>query len=187
MLFLLHFFLTYVWVPVYDKGVKTPYFPPFSFSGRRTACAMGEFAMEQLEQLKQCYVTYIETVRELCAKAHPLAGAFGFGSGPKDDPCHQVFYDEVGKIVQQIAGASPAPEVAAAAVNWLLHAPEEYSSEKLAVWMLIAAQGHAQRLIPFLAPSDAARLADWYQRYFPKYMRLPVQKQVLKALKKQGK
>ncbi len=113
-----------------------------------------------------------------------MAGLLGFGTGPKDDACHEAFYDQVGVVARALAEAGPDEAMARAAVELILFAPETYADVDLAVMMLTAAQGHAIPLIPYLAPAAAGELLAWYDRFCPRNQRLPVQKQVANALKK---
>ena len=54
-------------------------------------------------------------------------------------------------------------------------------------WMLLAVHGLTQPLIARLRPEDAQAMYLWYQKAYPRRERLPVQNQVLEALKRQGK
>ena len=52
-----------------------------------------------------------------------------------------------------------------------------------AQWMLRAVERHSVALIPLLHAADAAALEKEYAARYPRWDRLPVQKEVLKALK----
>lgn len=143
--------------------------------------------MKELNELRECYEAYIEFVRELGRRASPTDGLLGFGSGPKDDPGHEKFYYAAKEKADALAAAAPTSQEAGEGVALMLQAEEKYQDIDLAVWMLIAAQGHAIPLIEFLAPVDADALLQRYQRRYPRHKRLPVQSQVCKALRKQTK
>ncbi|MCD8334503.1 MAG: hypothetical protein LUC35_03960 [Clostridiales bacterium] len=143
--------------------------------------------MKELDELRNCYAAYLTFVQELGRRAAPTDGLLGFGSGPKDDPGHEKFYYAAKEKADALAAAGPSPEEARQAVALVLQAEEAHQDEELAVWMLIAAQGHALALIDFLAPKDADALLQWYQRRYPRRMRLPVQNQVFNALRRRAK
>ncbi len=52
---------------------------------------------------------------------------------------------------------------------------------------LVAAQRHCLPLIGLIPPEQAASLAQRYERRWPRRFRLPVQTEILKALKARGK
>ncbi len=139
---------------------------------------------EVFATLQRCYAEYMEAVEKLPKKYPGAAGLLGVGTGPKDDACHEAFYDQVEVVAQALADAGPDEMMARAAVEMILKAPETYADKNLAVMMLTAAQKHAIPLIPHLAPTDAADLLAWYDRYCPRQTRLPIQKEVATALKK---
>ncbi len=134
--------------------------------------------------LQGCYTEYLDEIAELPKKYHSAAGLLGIGSGPKDDACHETFYDQVEVVAKALADAGPDKEMTRAAVEMILKAPETYADRDLAVMMLTAAQKHAIPLISRLTPTDAAELLDWYDRFCPRQTRLPIQKEVSTALKK---
>ncbi|MCD7708976.1 MAG: hypothetical protein LUI02_03780 [Clostridiales bacterium] len=138
--------------------------------------------MKELDDLKKCFGDYVEYTASLRKQYAPGAGLLGFGRGPKDDPGHMKFYDDAKALAETLAATEPSPEIAAEAVEFILHAEEENQKYDLAVWMLMAAQGIAIPLIPYLKPEDAARIRDWYGRRYPRHKRLPIQNEVFKAL-----
>jgi hypothetical protein len=85
--------------------------------------------------------------------------------------------------------ASEKPDSAALrpVLEKLLRAAKDHPEPKSAYWMLVAVQGLSRELIPGLSREDAAALMKDYERTWPRHTRLPVQDDVLKALKKAAK
>lgn len=137
--------------------------------------------MTPLEELKARYAQY---EKELTAahQAHPFGGYLGFGTDARRDPCNMRFYEDVQAWTAELAAACPDPDTAAQVVEWLLFAPEGRQKE-LAFPFLVATQGHARMLIGALSDADRAAFAARYDKAFPKYQRLPVQKEILKMLR----
>ncbi len=142
--------------------------------------------MQELDALRDCYQSYLTYTRTLRRNAFPLAGALGFGGGPKDDPGHMRFYEEAKERAEALLAASPSPQEAGEAVRLMLRAEEEHQDNDLAVWALMAAQRHTIPLIGLLTKEDAGALLLWYRRRYPRHKRLPAQEEVLQALKKRA-
>ena len=143
--------------------------------------------MDWLEKLQEEYEAYAELTVQLQAKASPTDGLLGLTKGPQDAPEHDAFYQKIDELTDRMAAASPSAEEAAAVTEFLLTAAERYRAYEMAQWMMIPAEGLALKLIPFLESGEAARLLRQYEKYVPRFRRFPVQKQVVGALKKQGK
>ncbi len=142
--------------------------------------------MQELDALRDCYQSYLTYTRTLRRRTSPLAGALGFGGGPKDDPEHMRFYQQAQERAEALLAAAPSPQEAGEAVTLMLRAEEEHQDNDLAVWALMAAQHHAIPLIGLLEREDAGALLAWYQRRYPRRKRLPAQEEVLRALKAQA-
>ncbi len=143
--------------------------------------------MSGMEQLKARYYAYIRFNRELFAKARLIDGLFGLGNDPKKDPGHAQFYRDVAAIVEELASKPPTSEEAEEAVRWILGGEDLASGSPAAGWMMIAAQQHAEPLIPFLPPEAAAELLRQYSLRYPKRVRLPIQNHLIKSLRAQSK
>ncbi len=137
---------------------------------------------ELLAELEKCYADYLDEVKKLPDRYLRTAGLLGVGSGPKGDPCHEKFYEEAKSAADILASVVPDSETALTAVTLILKSAEEHADEDYATMMLVAAQGHAIPLIEYLTPEDAADLLAWYDKTYPRRTRLPVQKEVGKAL-----
>lgn len=143
--------------------------------------------MADIQPLKARYHEYIQFNRELFAKAKFTDGLFGLGDDPKRDPGHTKFFDDVALLAEELAAQSPTPQEAEEAVTWMLEADSLTGKNSTASWMIIAAQQHAEKLIPLLSPDAAARLLQDYTKRYPRLMRLPIQNQLIKSLKARSK
>ena len=140
--------------------------------------------METLVTVRALYENYLRTVAELREKKGPYRDLFGFGGGIKGDRCHTAFIEELCSALHapdQIEAGEAEPITA-----FVLHAPEAYERDGLICWTFIAAQQAVSPLIDLLAPEDAAALADWYGRYYPRVKRAPIQDRIFAQLKKRA-
>ena len=60
-----------------------------------------------LSRLEALYNDYIGTVQELERNRKPGEGLFGMRSGPKDNPCHERFSEDVEKMLKDFRDTSP--------------------------------------------------------------------------------
>ena len=138
------------------------------------------------DKLQELYDSYVCETARLMAEAGPADGLLGMKSTAAQHPCHEEFYKKAGDLTASWSrSADASPEEAEAAVRFLLEAHGR-CPQREAAWMFIAAEVHALPLIPLLKPADARSLLGLYDRISPVRTRLPVQKQVAKALKKQS-
>ena len=137
--------------------------------------------MDYLKQLQERYAQYTTQAQQVRKKASPLAGIFGIGGGPKDDPCHMAFYQDIQALTDAYLASGPSPESAAQVVDFLLRASKEHSS-KDTYWFMTAAQGHAKKLIPLMTPEACHPLLDWYLTAFPNRLRTPLQEELVSLL-----
>lgn len=139
---------------------------------------------ELMAALKQALADYRQDLDNYEKKRKPTDGLLGFGHPLQNDPCHERLDERVDKLIGQMQGLSPSSQEAGQAVRLLLF-HEDAAWPLAAQWMLRALERHALPLIPFLAPDTAAQLQKEYASHYKPWDRLPVQKQVLKALKEQ--
>ena len=138
---------------------------------------------ELLAALAQAFADYRRELEECRKASRPTDGLLGFGRSEKDDPCHDRFYARVGKATEALVALRPSPEAARRAAELLLARDDLASWPRSARYMLQAAERHFLPLIPFLAPEDAAAIREKYTARYKRWERLPVQEQLLKALK----
>ena len=112
---------------------------------------------------------------------------FGLKFGPSDDPLHEHFAGDMAALLSDFASGHPDSGAIRCVCAKLFGAAKDHADPKSAHWMLVAIQGLARELIPELSREDAAALAKDYESAWPRRARLPVQDDVLKALKKAAK
>ncbi len=139
-----------------------------------------------IAELEQAYDTYRRDLEACEKKRKPTDGLFGLGKAVQDDPCHTRFDECVAEIAGRMCASGASAEDAASALRILLARPDAESWPLSAQWMLRAAERHALPLIPFLTPEAAGVLARTYAARYKPWDRLPVQKQVLRALKEKA-
>ncbi len=113
----------------------------------------------------------------------PLSGIFGFVAGPGDDPCHSELHRKTEALTRPAAAEDAVPEDISALVCAVLQAEQNEVWPDYARLALIAAQRHTLPLVSRMNPESRAELAGWYEKRYPKRMRLPVQKRILEELK----
>ncbi len=125
---------------------------------------------------------YEAAIREADASRTPGSGLLGLGPKRSDDPCHEAFDRKLADLFAAMATGDASLEDTAEAIGLLLRAEDDRPWPVEARWMLIAVQRHALPLIPLLpAPERRALLLEYRKRY-PRFRRLPVQNEILKAL-----
>lgn len=138
---------------------------------------------ELFVELEKQYVDAIEKIRIAAKNRKPGEGIFGFGRKLSDEPCHMELIEGVQKVAEAMAKEATSQE-AAKAIRYILERPECY--EKVAqsmYWTMITAQGQVMPLIPCLNKEDALEIYTWYNKENPKRLRLPIQNDIVKALK----
>lgn len=140
-----------------------------------------------MEHIVSLMEQYLDKAMELERNRQPGAGLLGIGTRPADDPCHEKFVMELQNAARQLAQETQDPAKALAAMETILYAAAEHEEPLSIYWTLIAAQGSVKPLIPLLTPGDAARLHGDYGRKYRPFTRMPVQKEIMKALQKQAK
>lgn len=136
-----------------------------------------------LEQLKERYRQYDEEATLVRKKASPADGLFGFGNDPKNHPCHELFYEDIGKWTETFLKTEPNARDALAAARFLIEAPKTCGSRE-SYWMMYAAQGWCRELVNRLDADGCAELKALFDELYPKRDRMPVQQELYKALKK---
>lgn len=139
-----------------------------------------------LTQIQALYRDYAEEYRRLERTRKPGAGILGLGGGPKDDPCHQRFADDLEKMLREAAETSPGEAGDILEFIWFTQTsrPEGWDAGS---WMRLAVHSLTPPLISRLDREAAAGLLERYESAYPRRTRLPAQETVVSALKKQAK
>lgn len=142
---------------------------------------------DSMKRIEQCYEKYTKNVNKVLADAKPVDGLLGLGDDPSKHPCHEAFYYEVETLMKEIAESEEDKAVLAQIVSYMLRAEIIWQEHEDAVWMMIAASGHAMKIITALTAEDAKALLKLYNDIAPRFRRLPVQKQIAASLKAASK
>lgn len=128
--------------------------------------------------MNQITEDYLDTARNVIANAKPFAGAFGMKGGINDDPCHMNYYNAMKAALEE------EDADAYESVRFLLNADRSYECSRSVSFMLTAVQGLAVELVPRLSLEQKEEFRQWLDDNVPRRMRLPIQDQLYKALKK---
>ena len=139
-----------------------------------------------LDELRQAYSEYRKELDKAERKQRPADGLLGFGRSVKDDACHDRFDERIAHAVSVLCAGPLTSEEAGQAIRLLLLRKTDAEWHLSAQWMLIAAERHSLPLIAFLSPELAGSLQKEYAARYKPWNRLPVQKQVLQALKERS-
>ena len=136
-----------------------------------------------LQQLKERYQQYDEEATAVRRNSSPADGLFGFGNDPKNHPCHELFYDDVGKWTKAFLSQKPDLQQSLETARFLITAPKTCGGKE-SYWMMYAAQGWCRELVCLLDGHGCAQLRALYDELYPKRDRMPVHQELYKALKK---
>ncbi|MBQ9663148.1 MAG: hypothetical protein IJV40_08380 [Oscillospiraceae bacterium] len=134
------------------------------------------------QELNALYDAYLENAIRAEQERKPLEGLFGFGRRASDDPCHERFAEDVEAWMKAFRESEPDSAAVREILSWVYRAPKEYPEPQTAYWNMMAVQGFTQELIPILNREDAQALEAEFKATYARWERMPVQKQILKAL-----
>lgn len=137
----------------------------------------------ELQELKDLYEQYKKEYAAVRKKASFFDGLFGMGNDPKKDPCHMRFYENAESWVKAFAAGDPSEEEAYAVTQLLLTAAQDHRKQP-EEWIMVAAQRLSLELIDLLSPDHCAQLESWYNKAYPRRIRLPIQNDIHKLLQK---
>lgn len=137
----------------------------------------------ELQELKDLYEQYKKEYAAVRKKASFFDGLFGMGNDPKKDPCHMRFYENAENWVKAFAAGDPSEEEAYAVTQLLLTAAQDHRKQP-EEWIMVAAQRLSLELIGLLSPDHCAELESWYNKAYPRRIRLPIQNDIHKLLQK---
>ena len=136
---------------------------------------------------KKAYSDYILQHREYLANmtvAGKALDMFGFRGARGKEPGYEEFYSEIKSAIAAVCAEKPDTETADGIVEVIFNARNLYADEEVQEVKFIAVEGTALELIPFMSGEKAAAICGYYSSLYPKHRRLPVQKQLVKALEK---
>ncbi len=139
------------------------------------------------QELGSLYDAYLEKAEQAEQKQGPFDGLFGLGKKASDDPCHDRFAEDVNRWLTAFRESQPDSASVREVLSVVYHAPKESPEPLSAYWMMTAVQGLTRELIPLLSSADAGALAEDFAAAYSRRERMPVQKQILDALKKAAK
>ena len=141
--------------------------------------------MAYLEELKEITAWYLDAAEKVFQDAPPLAGIFGIGKGPKSDPVHMQYYNKILEKVQELnADESVSEQETFDCAEYLIKLDDSTKTGQMMQYMLMTVQGCAKEIVPKLSDEHRHSLAEWFAEKVPRRMRLPVQDQLFKLLKK---
>ena len=145
--------------------------------------------MDEMTEFQAILQEYGEDVKKLEKVKRPMDGLFGLGKSPAMDSCHERMDQRLEALVKRACGleegeAGADPRTADALAGALLRADKEAELPQYAHLALTAAQRHCLPLISRMSAQGKKELCAWFEKAYPRYARFPVQKDILKALKK---
>ena len=142
---------------------------------------------EALAQLRALYEAYLDKTAVLERDRKPGAGWFGLKGGVADDPCHDRFAEELHAYFTALAASGAESAAVREIMEYVISAPQTADAPRAAYWMLIAVQGLTRPLLPLLSAADAQAVGEHLEKLFPRSKRLPVQDELVRALRKRAK
>ena len=133
-------------------------------------------------RLESLYDDYLDTVIRLESERKFGEGLFGLKSGPKDNPCHDRFDQDLKVLLLDLKPGETDSALLREVLEYMYDVPLQNPNPKSAYWMLIAVQDLTKDLIKGLTPKDADALAERYIENYPRSQRLPVQTELVKLL-----
>lgn len=139
-----------------------------------------------IAELKALYTDYAEKVKAVRRAAKPFDGVFGFGNDPRNNPCHEAFFAAGGQWAETFANSQPEQEQILEAALFILEEPLQYK-EKECYWYMFASHANLKPLIPIMTGETAKMVLERFETLYPRRDRMPLQKELLKALAKAAK
>ena len=137
-------------------------------------------------ELREIYETYTQTVAKIMANASAFDGIWGWGDDPKKNPCHMEFYEAVEQYLRRLLESQPSETALFEAADWIIRTAADHRGTAT-YWYMFAVHGLCRDLVPLLTPEHCASLRDFYDDQYPRFDRMPVQKELYKSLKKRAK
>lgn len=139
-----------------------------------------------LDQLKTIYTDYAEVVKTVRKNARVFDGLFGMGRDPRNDACHDAYYQAVGAWVTELLATQPEQAQLMEAAVFILEEPLAYTEQEC-YWYMYASHGHIKPMIPYLSKENCKELGARLEKCYKKLDRMPLQKEILKMLARASK
>lgn len=139
-----------------------------------------------LTQLQTIYTDYAAAVKAVRKKARMFDGFLGMGKDPRNDACHDAYYQAVGAWVEEFLATEPAQDALTEAALYILETPTAYTGQEC-YWFMFAAHGHMRPMIPLLSKENCIFLGSRMEQLYKKHDRMPLQKEILKQFSKAAK
>ena len=136
------------------------------------------------DDIRAVYDEYSSQVARLEGERKAWDGLFGMGKKLADDPCHDLFYEELEKLLKGLAEEKPSSEAIREVLEFIYRTPCDEEQPSSAVMPMNAVHSLTVELAGQLSPHDAAKLLEQYTRDYPKSKRFPVHKTVIKTLER---
>ncbi len=138
---------------------------------------------EYVVKYQEIIDTYIDALAEADKHRKPGSGILGIGPGPGDDPCHVAMDEQVAALTAELAENETDPAVIGELVKAVLQAEQSREWPEAAKWAVLATQRHTIPLIAGMNQSDRKDILTWFEKAYPRRLRMPIQKQLINALK----
>ncbi len=138
--------------------------------------------MDFLQEYQRLMTEYDQAVQELQKKRKVFDGLLGVGNHPGNAACHELLDRQTEALCRE-ALEKGSPEELKTLAEAVFQSERKWQGPEYARLMLVAIQRHTLEMIPRMEKTDRENLAAWYRQAYPRMRRLPVQDQVLKALK----
>lgn len=140
-------------------------------------------SMIGIEAFRKVYEKYLDQAAKAEQDRKIEDGLLGLGKRPSDDPCHDAFWKDMETLISSFLSDGPDENDVRDVLDFIYRAPTENKEFLSSYWMLVAVHGLTTDLISLLDQDDAKALLKQYKQAYPSWDRLPVQKQVLEALR----
>ena len=136
---------------------------------------------------KKAYTDYMKQYKEYMANMSLSGRAlnlFGFKGKISKESGFEDFFSEMKTAVAAVCAENPDTDTADGIVEVIFNTRGLYADDEIPEVQFIAVEGTMLDLIPFMSRGKAEEIYKRYSEEYPKYRRLPVQKQLINALKK---
>lgn len=135
------------------------------------------------ESITGAYAAYLAGMEDALRSGRSIDGLFGLGRNVTAEQCQDAFVAALNAAVDGFIASEPEPQDVRDAVRFIMAQAHEHRKSQSAYWMLLASHALAIPLVGLLSAEDARSLREYFEGEYPRRERLPVQKELLKALK----